>query len=160
PKAPKPETSGFGRERDWLLPLDGKRRSPVRGASDVPANPPYRDLIGAQSLSLGDPPADTARQAAPLADVGGSFRAQAGNLAIMENGQIVELLLDRWRHADKLLEVVGHAPRTGQLLESDAFRLFLRQFLAERLLGGADVDAEVALGAGDAVDRSLGDQVA
>ena len=78
----------------------------------------------------------------------------------MEDAEVVELLLDRGRHAGELLEIVGDAARTGQRLEAETLFLRLRQILDDRLLGGAEIDARGALRARDAVDRGTRDQIA
>ena len=44
------------------------------------------------------------------------FSAELGDLRVVEDAEVVELLLDRRRHAGKLLEIVGNAARTGQRL--------------------------------------------
>src|SRR6185503_768726 len=84
---------------------------------------------------------------------------ELGELPVVEDAEVVELLLDRTRHAGELLEVVGGAARTGKTLE--AGRLGSRRnFLAGWLDRSTDVDAVVALGTRDAVDGGAGHQVA
>ena len=60
----------------------------------------------------------------------------------------------------ELLEIVGDAARPGQRLEAAAFGRLGRQFLGDRLLGRAEVDAHLALRARNAVDGGARDQVA
>src|SRR5262249_50739030 len=64
------------------------------------------------------------RQADLLADIMGGGRAEAGDLPIVEDAQIVELLLDRGRHPGKLLEVVGDPTWTGQRFKAQSIGLF------------------------------------
>ena len=82
---------------------------------------------------------------------------ELGELPVVEDAEVVELLLDRARHARELLEVVGGAARTGETLEAAGSR---RKIFGDRLGGGADVDARLALTARDAVDRRARDEVA
>ena len=95
-----------------------------------------------------------------FADVVGGVGAELGDLRIVEDAEVVELLLDRGRHAGELLEIVGDAARTGQRLEAETLFLRLRQILDDRLLGGAQIDAHAALRARNAVDRGARDQIA
>ena len=112
-----------------------------------------------QRLGLSDPGIGAARKTNLFTDLVRGIVVELGELPIVEDAEVVELLLDRTRHAGELLEVVGGAARPGQTLE--AARLgSCRNLLAGRLDGGADVDAVVALGALDAVDGGAGNQVA
>src|SRR3954469_13993395 len=104
-----------------------------------------------QRLGLGDPAIGAARKPDFFADLVRGFVVELGELPVVEDAEVVELLLDRTRHAGELLEVVGGAARAGQALEAGRLGR-CRNFLAGRLSGGADVDAVVALGARDAVD--------
>src|SRR5665213_1961577 len=72
-----------------------------------------------QFLGLLDPTIDAAGQAHFLADVVRGLLVELGNLRVVEDAEIVELLFDRRRYAGQLLEVVGNAARTGQLLEAE-----------------------------------------
>src|SRR3954467_2511314 len=121
---------------------------------------PRRRLLRRQLFGLGDPTLNAAGQADLFAYVVGRFRAELGDLRVMEDADVVEMLLDRRRHAGELLEIVGDAARTGQRLEAETLLRSLRKILDDRLFGGADVDPHAALGAGDAVDRGARDQVA
>src|SRR4051812_13797959 len=112
-----------------------------------------------QRLGLGDPGVGAARKTDLFADLVRGIVVELGKLPVVEDAEVVELLLDRTRHAGELLEVVGGAARTGQALEAGRLGR-CRNFLAGRLSGGADVDAVVALGARDAVDSGAGNQVA
>ena len=49
----------------------------------------------------------------------GGLLVELGDLRIVEDAEIVELLLDRRRNAGQLLEIVGDAARPGQLLEAE-----------------------------------------
>ena len=79
----------------------------------------------------------------------------------MEDAEIVELLLDRRRNAGQLLEIVGNAARTRRAARSRVGeRRRVGSVSDDRLLGGADVDARLALRARNAVDRRLRDEIA
>src|SRR5215212_11483059 len=112
-----------------------------------------------QRLGLGDQGIGAARKTNLFTDLVRGIVVEFGELPVVEDAEVVELLLDRPRHAGELLEVVGGAARTGQALEAGRLR-GCRNFLADRLSGGADIDAVIALGARDAVDGGAGDQVA
>ena len=73
------------------------------------------------SLRLGDPAVDAAGQSDLFADLVRRLGAELGDLPVVEDAEVVELLLDRRRHAGELLEVVGDAARPGQRLEAEAF---------------------------------------
>src|SRR3569832_396848 len=120
-----------------------------------------RVLLGGQLFGLGDPAGDAAGQTDLLADIVGGLLVELGDLRVVEDAEVVELLLDRARNAGELLEVVGNAARTGKLLEAEIARRLRRDLFGNgRLLLGAEVDARIALGARDAVDRRTRDQVA
>ncbi len=89
----------------------------------------------------------------------GRGRIEFRDLPIVEDAEVVELLLDRGRHTGELLEIVGHATRTGKCLEPKTLSL-RRHRLGDRLSGRANVDARVALGTGNTIDRSLGYEIA
>src|SRR5205085_3183413 len=113
-----------------------------------------------QRLGLGNPAIGAARKSDLFTDLVRGVVIEFGELPVVEDAEIVELLLDRPRHAGELFEVVGSAARTCQALEADRLRS-RRDFLADdRLRGSADIDPVVALGARDAVDGGAGDQVA
>src|SRR3954471_1922822 len=110
-------------------------------------------LFGRQFLGLGDPAADAAGQTDLFANVVRGLLVQFGELLIMEDAEVVELLLDGRRDAGELLEIVRLAARTGQRLVADVFRLRRRGHrFRNRLFGRAEVDAEFALRARNAVD--------
>src|ERR1700758_782566 len=111
-----------------------------------------------ERLGACDPGVRTARQADLFADLVRGIVIELGELPVMENAEIVELLLDRTGNARKLLEVVGGAARTGESLESRRCRG--RDLFGRRLCGRADIDARVALRTRDAVDRSTRDEIA
>src|SRR3954449_3574065 len=101
-----------------------------------------------QRLGLGDPAIGAGRKSDFFADLVRGVVVEFGELPVVEDAEIVELLLDRPRHAGELLEVVGSATRTGQTLEADGLRS-RRDFLTHRLGRSADIDAVVTLGARD-----------
>src|SRR5690606_673414 len=131
--------------------------------------PPKRHGIATRSLGLdqgaGERHPAVALDAAvelelgiELGDVG---LAHGGDLPVVEDAGLVQGLLELRTDARDLRQIVGSAARSVEQLEGLARLLGLsRQVLDERSLGGADVDAEVALAARDAVDRRAGDEVA
>src|ERR1700712_3573715 len=104
-----------------------------------------------QRLGLGDPAIGAARKTDLFADLERGVVIEFGQLPVVEDAEIVELLLDRTRHAGELLEIVGGAARAGQTLESGRLRCG-RNFLLDRLGEGAGIDPGFALGARNAVD--------
>src|SRR6185437_4724441 len=115
--------------------------------------------FGGHRLGLGDPAVGAARKSDLFTDLVRGGVVEFGELPIVEDAEIVELLLDRAGHAGELLEVVGRAARTGQALEAGG-RRSRRDFLAHRLRRGTDVDAGIALRPRNAVDRGARDQIA
>src|SRR3954468_10742608 len=107
--------------------------------------------FGGQRLGLGNPGIGAARKTDLFTDLVRGIVVELGELPVVEDAEVVELLLDRTRDAGELLEVVGGAARTSKALEAGRLRS-RRNFLAGRLSGGADVDAMIALRARDAVD--------
>src|ERR1700742_2983399 len=85
-----------------------------------PHQRPSRELLRfrGQRLGLGDPGIGAARKSDLFADLVRGVVIELGELPVMEDAEVVELLLDRTRHAGELLEVVGGAARTGQALEA------------------------------------------
>src|SRR6185295_15757155 len=110
-------------------------------------------------LGLGNPAIGAARKSNLFTDLVRGVVIEFGELPVVEDAEVVELLLDRTRYAGELLEVVGGATRPSQTLEAGRLRC-RRNLLAGRLDGGADIEAVVALGARDAVDGGAGNQVA
>src|SRR5262252_3045807 len=117
-------------------------------------------LLGTKFLGLGDPAVDATRQAYLFANIVGGGGAEAGDLPVMEDAEVVELFLNRRRHPGKLLEVVCDPARTGKCLKAGSFGLSDGNFLSERFLSRPDVDAQFAMSAGNSVDCRLGDEVA
>src|SRR5712664_2914484 len=110
-------------------------------------------------LGLGHPAVGAAWQSDLFADLVRGIVIEFGELPIMEDAEIVELLLDRAGHAGELLEVVGGTARPGKSLEARRLRR-LRNFLADGMGGRADIDPGFALRTRDAVDHRAGDQIA
>src|SRR5690242_13928815 len=104
-------------------------------------------LLRSQFLRLGYPAVDTAGQANLFADVVSSLRVELGDLRIVKNTEIIELLFDCRRDAWKLFEIVGNAARARQLFETEvACRGCRRNLLGDdRLFRGTKVDAHLAL---------------
>src|SRR6201987_511319 len=112
-----------------------------------------------ERLGLSNPGVGAARQADLFADLVCGIVIELGELPVVENAEIVELLLDRTRYAGELLEVVGRTARTRKALEAGGL-LRCGKLFAHRLGGSADVDAGVALRARDAVDRRACHEIA
>src|SRR5579864_2196012 len=79
--------------------------------------------LSTKFLGLGYPTVDPARQPDFFADIVGRCRPETGNLPIMEDTEIVELLLDRRGYARQFLQVVGDAARPRQCLETETLGL-------------------------------------
>src|SRR5579862_6160118 len=71
-----------------------------------------------ERLGLSHPGIGAGRKADFFADLVGGVMIELGELPVVEDAKIVELLLDGARHASQLLEVVRSATRTGQALET------------------------------------------
>ena len=71
------------------------------------------ELLCDELFRLGDPALDAAGKSDFLADLLGVRIVQLGKLRVVEHAEIVELLLDRARHARQLLQIVGDAARPG-----------------------------------------------
>src|SRR5713226_2735735 len=110
-------------------------------------------------LGLGDPAIGSAREPDLFADLVRGVVIEFGQLPVMEDAEVVELLLDRAGHAGELLEIVCGAARPRKTLEADGLRR-RRNFLADRLYGGTDIDSGFALRARNAIDGRAGDQIA
>src|SRR5260221_658832 len=94
-----------------------------------------------------------------FADGVGGVVIEFGQLPVVEDAEIVELLLDCPGHAGELLEVVGGTARPGEPLEARSLGRH-RNILPDRMGGCADVDSGIALRTRDAVDDSAGYQIA
>src|ERR1700716_4360433 len=68
-------------------------------------------------LGLGHPAVGAAWQSDFFADLVRGIVVEFGQLPVMEDAEVVELLLDRAGYAGELLEIVGGAARPGQTLE-------------------------------------------
>src|SRR6187200_2143656 len=94
--------------------------------------------VRGDGLGLRDPAFDATGQSDFLADLVGGGGLEVCDLPIMEDAEIVELLFDRRRDPDKLLQVVGDAARAGQRLE---LALVLRKLFHDRLRRRAGIDS-------------------
>src|SRR5512143_1539511 len=119
-------------------------------------------LLRRQFLGLGDPARHTARQADFLANVVSSLLVELGDLRVVENAEIVELLLDCRRNAGQFLEIVGDAAGARQLLEAEigGGRRHGDLLRDDRLFGGADVNAHLTLRARNSVDCRFRNEIA
>src|SRR5258708_29590962 len=70
--------------------------------------------LGGEFLGLCDPAFHAAGQSDLLADLVRGLGRERGDLPIVEDAEVVELLLDRGRDMGELLEVVGDAARAGE----------------------------------------------
>src|SRR3979411_1439089 len=110
-------------------------------------------------LGLGHPAVGAAWQSDFFADLVRGIVVEFGQLPVMEDAEVVELLLDRAGYAGELLEIVGGAARPGQTLERRRLRRH-RDFFADGMRRRADIDPGFALRARDAVDHGAGHQIA
>src|SRR4029078_9263811 len=78
-----------------------------------------RQLFGRQFLGLGDPTLDAAGEPDFFADIVSGVGTEFGDLRIVEDADVVQLLLNRRRHTGELLQIVRDAARTGQRLEAE-----------------------------------------
>src|SRR4051794_36342987 len=149
-------------------PRRGSRPSPLSAPGTTQLKTGWPDRSGqrvwlfrfrGQSLGLGYPRIGAGRQSDLFADLMGGIVIEFGQLPEMEDAEIVELLLDRTRHAGELLEVVGSSSRPCEALEARRLRRCWN-FLADRSSGSSDIDAGVALGTRDAIDHRAGNQIA
>src|SRR5580704_7105844 len=115
--------------------------------------------LGGELLGLRDPALHAARQADLLADPVRGLGRESGDLPVVEDAEIVELLLDRGRDVGELLEVVGDATGSREDLVTGALGRG-RQVFGDRLGGGACIHAHIALGPRNSVDGGARDQVA
>src|ERR1700733_2919988 len=111
-------------------------------------------------LGLGHPGVGAARKADLFADLMRRIVIEFGQLPVMEDTEIVELLLDRAGHAGELLEIVRRTARTRQALEAGRLRRRGGSLLDDRTGRSADVNAGIALRPRNAVDRSARHQIA
>src|SRR3982074_2153890 len=110
-------------------------------------------------LGLGHPAVGATWQSDLFADLVRGIVIECGELPVMEDAEVVELLLDRAGHAGELLEIVGRTARPGKTLEGRRLRRH-RNLLADGMGRRADIDSGVALRTRDAIDDSAGDQIA
>src|ERR1700682_3048185 len=110
-------------------------------------------------LGLGYPAIGARRKSDFFADLVGGVVIEFGELPIMEDAEVVELLLDCTGHAGELLEIIGSTTWAGQALEADGLRRS-RNFLADGMRGRPDIHTRIALRARNAVDHGARDQIA
>ena len=115
---------------------------------------------------LGDPAValDAAAELQVVVDLLDLFRRHRGDLPIMEDAGIIELLDDLRADAVQLGEIVRRAARRGQQLETSAFASTSpRRAPADPRHGRlhlADIDAASALAARNAVERGARNEIA
>src|SRR5882757_6447101 len=88
-------------------------------------------------LGLGDPAIGTGRQTDLFANLVRGIVIEFGQLPVMEDAEVVELLLDRAGHAGEFFQIVGSTSRAGETLESDGLRS-LRNCFANGMRRGTD----------------------
>src|SRR5829696_7175878 len=156
----------------WRGP-GARERTPGRrpGSSAPLRTAPGQGLDGVDcGAGLGDPavPVDAAVELEIGVDLLHVLGLHRGELPVMVDAGVVELLLELRPDPVELGQVVRSAARGGEKLEL-LDRLGLsgrglvgvrRKLLHRRRLGGADIDPELAMTARDAVDRRAGDEVA
>src|ERR1700688_4047662 len=91
-------------------------------AGEIPATRLALFRFCGQRLGLGDPAIGAARKSDLFTDLVRGVVIELGELPVVEDAEIVELLLDRTRYAGELLEVVGSAARASQTLEAGWLR--------------------------------------
>src|ERR1700733_1448008 len=111
-------------------------------------------------LGLGHPGVGAGRKTNLFANLVRRIVIQFGQLPVVEDAEIVELLLDRAGHAGELLEIVRRTARARQALEAGSLRRGGGSLLDDRTGRSADVDAGIALRPRNAVDRSARHQIA
>src|SRR5882724_5703134 len=127
------------------------------GGRNVPAS--ALTLFGFRGHRLGHPAVGATWQSDLFADLVRGVVIEFGELPVMEDAEVVELLLDRAGHAGELLEIVGGTARPGKTLEGR--RLWRhRDFLADGMSRRADIDAGIALRSRNAIDDRAGHQIA
>src|SRR5215471_16909523 len=148
---------GIPRRAEICRQVLGRRR----GWPDDPAIPLKFALFRFRGERLGarHPGICTGWQTDLFADLVRGVVIELGELPVVEDAEIVELLLDRTRHARELLEVVGSAAGTGKALEGARLRSG-RNLFGDRLRRSTDVDAGIALATRNAVDRRARNQIA
>src|SRR5436190_23562934 len=97
-----------------------RKIEPVAGSTGHSALQLFR--FRGQRLGLGNPAIGAARKSDLFTDLVRGVVVEFGELPVVEDAEIVELLLDRTRHAGELLEIVGGATRTCQTLEAGRLR--------------------------------------
>src|SRR3982751_4765451 len=90
------------------------------GGRDDPATSRSIELFRfrGERLGLGNPGIGAAGKPDFFADLVRGVVIELGELPVMEDAEVVELLLDRAGHAGQLLEIVGRTARTGKTLEA------------------------------------------
>src|ERR1700688_629094 len=101
--------------------------------------------LGGEVLGLCDPAFHAAGQDDLLADLVRGLGRERGDLPIVEDAEVVELLLDRGRDVGEFLEVVGDPTGSGEDLVTRIVGR-RRQIFDDRLVGGSGVHSHIALG--------------
>src|SRR6185437_3524972 len=148
--------AGYGPAIHVLMSATAAGRVPIRCGGKRPGS------LRRQFLRLGDPAVDAAGKPNFFAEIVSGFRVELGELRIVEDTEIVQLLFNRWRDAGQLLEIIRTATRPGQLLEAKITGCRCRRYRLgnDRLLGRADINAHLTLSTGNSVDCSLRHEIA
>src|SRR6202051_176594 len=109
-----------GRRRRGCCPLAAIRHQDLGNWESAGPEDRRVALFGFRGhrLGLGHPAIGARRKSDFFADLVGGVVIEFGELPIVEDAEVVELLLDRAGHAGELLEVVGSSPRPGEPLEA------------------------------------------
>ena len=115
-----------------------------RGAGVCSSGLDHRPGLGDPAVAL-----DAAVQLEVAVELGDVARLHGGELPVVEDAGLVELLLELRADAVELGQIVRSAARGGEALEllacsAGGGRIVRRQLLGDRVLGGADIDARGA----------------
>src|SRR3954470_6504188 len=106
-----------------LQQLQGCRNREIKPVAGRPATRRLQLFrFRGKRFGLGNPAIGATRKSDLFTDLVRGVVIEFGELPVVEDAEIVELLLDRPRHAGELLEIVGRATRTCQALETDWLR--------------------------------------
>src|SRR6266851_532638 len=129
------------------------------GGRNVPASALTLFGFRGHRLGLGHPAVGATWQSDIFADLVRGIVIEFGELPVVEDAEVVELLLDRAGHAGELLEIVSGTTRPGKTLEGRGLRRH-HYFLADGMSRRADIHARIALRSRNAIDDRAGHQIA
>src|ERR1700693_2933721 len=91
-----------------------------RSRIDPRSETAHANSLGGEFLGLCDPTLHAAGQSHLLADLVRGLGPERGDLPIVEDAEIVQLLFDRGRYVGELLEIVGDPTGAGKHLVARA----------------------------------------